>query len=221
MYTEEDFLQLSGIQHFSFCRRQWALIYIEQQWEENILTAGGRMDHHRVHDNEVKDYRNGIMTLRGLKIHSHELGVSGECDAVEFSKVQDGITLKGRKGQWAVTPVEYKHGAVKVNDCDRLQVTAQAMCLEEMFSFNIQKAYIFYFKDRRREEVLLSETLREKVKKMLSEMHSYMDKKYTPAVKPSKNCNNCSLKNICLPNLHKEQSSVEAYINHYMEENAK
>lgn len=187
MYTEDEFLQLSGIQHFSFCRRQWALIHVEQQWEENILTAEGRVEHCRVHDSGITDKRNGKLTIRGLKIHSHELGISGECDAVEFSPTKDGITLYGKIGQWLVTPIEYKHGNIKISDCDRLQVTIQAMCLEEMFSCSIERAYIFYFESRRREEVILSHDLREAAEEMLREMHAYMKRKYTPKVKPGKN----------------------------------
>ena len=147
MYTDEELLQLSGIQHFSFCRRQWALIHVEQQWAENVLTAEGRIEHNRVHDSKVTDIRNGKITMRGLKVQSHKLGISGECDAVEFIPVDNGITLNGREGQWSVAPVEYKHGTIKSNDCDRLQVAIQAMCLEEMFSYRIDKAYIFYFEN--------------------------------------------------------------------------
>ena len=215
MYAEEDFLQISGIQHFAFCRRQWALIHVEQQWVENVLTAKGRAEHTRVHDDKVKDYRNGKITIRGLKVHSYELGVSGECDAVEFSPVSDGITLKGREGQWSVIPIEYKHGTTKSNDCDRLQVAVQAMCLEEMFSYKIEKSYIFYFENRRREEVPLTDGIRKDVKETLEEMHAYMARKYTPKVKSGKGCNNCSLKNICIPKLQNKKISVAEYIEDY------
>ncbi len=218
MYNEDEFLQLSGVQHFAFCKRQWALIHIEQQWEENILTAEGRLEHERVHDNRITDLRNGKLTIRGLKIHSHRLGVSGECDAVEFSPVTDGITLYGRKGQWAVTPVEYKHGTSKISDCDRLQTAVQAMCLEEMFLCRIEKAYIFYFENRRREEVELDPNLRRNAEEMFEEMHSYMTRKYTPKVKPQKGCKNCSLRDICLPQLEKQQP-VREYINSFVEDN--
>ena len=219
MYTDEEFLQLSGVQHFVFCRRQWALIHIEQQWMENALTAEGRVEHNRVHDNKVTDIRNGKLTLRGLKVHSRRLGVSGECDAVEFLPTADGITLQGREGQWNVIPVEYKHGTTKISDCDRLQVAMQAMCLEEMFSCKIETAYIFYFEDRRREEVMLSADLRQKAEEILKEMHGYMARKYTPQVRPVKGCNNCSLKDICLPQLRQNKcQSVADYINSYVEE---
>lgn len=215
MYSEDDFLKLSGIQHFVFCKRQWALIHIEQQWEENILTAEGRDDHARVHDNQEKDYRDGKITIRGLRVSSKELGISGECDAVEFAQVSDGIVLKNHKGQWSVTPIEYKHGTTKSNDCDRLQVVIQAMCLEEMFSYKIENAYVFYFKNRRREEVTITDEIKDEAKKILEEMHLYMARKYTPKVKQSKRCNSCSLKDVCLPELQKNKLSVADYVNNY------
>lgn len=134
---DKEYLLISGLQHFSFCRRQWALIHIEQQWVENGLTAEGRVIHKRVHDVSCVDIRNGVITMRDMPVKSERMGICGCCDAVEFSKSDNGITLRGRQGQWDICPVEYKHGHRKSEDCDRLQVTAQAMCLEEMFSCKI------------------------------------------------------------------------------------
>lgn len=216
MYDEDDFLLLSGVQHFVFCRRQWALIHVEQQWNENILTAKGRDEHQRVHDNRITDVRNGKITRRGMKVHSRRLGVSGECDAVEFLPVENGISLRGRSGEWAVVPVEYKHGTVKSNDCDRLQVATQAMCLEEMFSCKIEKAYIFYFKSRHREEVLITQDIRTRVENTFKEMHSYMSREYTPKVKSSKACKQCSLKDLCLPELQGKQQTVDDYVSGFI-----
>lgn len=205
---------LSGIQHFAFCRRQWALIHIEQQWSENYLTASGRITHERVHDRDVWDMRNGVITVRGMQIKSSALGISGECDAVEFIPSDEGITLHGREGKWIVRPIEYKNGESKVNDCDRLQATAQAMCLEEMFCCPVEEAHIFYNKTRRREKFDITDELRSTVRSMLSEMHELYKRGYTPSVKPDKNCASCSLKDICLPVLlkKKRQGSVADYI---------
>lgn len=206
MYNEEDYLQLSGIQHFCFCRRQWALIHLEQQWEENVLTAHGRHIHERVHDEGTHDLRGGIWTLRGLQVHSAKLGLSGTCDAVEFVPSEQGITLFERPGKWLVRPVEYKNGTVKVNDCDRLQVTAQAMCLEEMFCCDIPEAHIFYHRSRRREKFPLTADLRQSVIAMTQEMHRCFQAGHTPSVKPTEKCKSCSLQNLCLPQMLKARS---------------
>ena len=152
MYTEDDYLLLSGIQHFLYCKRQWALIHIEQQWSENELTAEGQIMHARAHSEE-KEKREGKLIVRGLRIHSEELGLVGQCDVVEFLFSENGVHLDGREGLYLPYPVEYKHGAPKETDEDKVQLCAQAMCLEEMLAVNIQEGAIFYGEIRRREAV--------------------------------------------------------------------
>lgn len=212
MYNEDEFLQLSGIQHFSFCRRQWALIHIEEVWKENVLTAEGRIVHERVHDRMQTESRGEELTVRGLPIKSETLGVSGECDAVVFTKSEHGAVLCGREGTWNVLPVEYKHGHSKVNDCDRLQATAQAMCLEEMFCCPVDRAALYYYETRRREYIDLTSELRVKVRQMFEEMHDLYKRGYTPRVKPSAGCSRCSLCDLCLPKLMKRKENASAYI---------
>ena len=122
-YREDEYLMLSGIQHFKFCRRQWALIHIEQQWDENIHTVMGELMHKKVHDPAVKEKRKDTILVRALPISSKELGVSGECDMVEFHKCEDGIPLFGHRGLYSVFPVEYKKGKPKMTEEDKLQLT--------------------------------------------------------------------------------------------------
>ena len=136
-YKEDDYLMLSGIQHFKFCRRQWALIHIEQQWDENVHTVIGELMHKKVHDPMSKEKRKDTIIVRALPIASRKMGISGECDVVEFHKCEDGISLYGHRGSYSVFPVEYKKGKPKITEEDKLQLTAQAMCLEEMFSTEI------------------------------------------------------------------------------------
>ena len=218
--TQDDDLQLSGIQHFSFCRRQWALIHIEDQWQENGLTAEGRVQHDRVHDESISDFRGGVLTLRGMRIRSDRLRVSGVCDAVEFTPDPDGIALRGREGLWRPCPVEYKHGSRKLSDCDRLQLAAQAMCLEEMLCCEIPDGALFYWKTCRRERVEIDAGLREKTERMLREMREYYDRRYTPRVKPGKACESCSLSDVCLPRLLRkgETASVAGYVRRHAAE---
>lgn len=200
-YSEEDFLQLSGIQHFAFCRRQWALIHIENQWEENVRTVEGRIIHDKAHDKLVLESRGNILISRGMPVFSASLGISGECDVVEFHKSPDGIKITGKEGLYKVIPIEYKRGKEKPNECDELQLAAQAMCLEEMLCCSIPVAYLFYHEIRRRVAVNISDELRKKVKDMLTEMHQLYERGHTPRVKRTKSCNACSLKHICLPAL--------------------
>ncbi|MDL2233430.1 CRISPR-associated protein Cas4 [Ruminococcaceae bacterium OttesenSCG-928-L11] len=208
-YSEEEYLQLSGIQHFAFCRRQWALAYLEQQWSENILTAQGRSLHKRAHDASFTEKRGDLLITRDLPVFSASLGVSGSCDVVEFRQHKDGIPLFGRDGLWLATPIEYKRGTAKENDADRLQLCCQAMCLEEMLCTPIAYGSLFYGENRRREKVPFTDTLRDTVRHMLAEMHDYRRRGHTPKSKPNKSCKACSLRECCVPKA--QNASVERY----------
>lgn len=208
-YKEEEYLMISGIQHFKFCRRQWALIHIEQQWAENMHTVTGELMHKKVHDPYLAESRKDVLITRSLPVSSRELGISGECDVVEFHKSEDGVHIQGHRGLYRIYPVEYKKGKPKISEEDILQMAAQAMCLEEMFSTEVPEGAIFYGETRRRETVEITEELRNRVRDMFREMHQYYERQYTPKVKWSKSCNGCSLKDICLPKLGKTMSAKE------------
>ena len=220
MYNEDAYLLLSGIQHFSFCRRQWALIHIEQVWHENARTAEGHLIHERVHSTGETDFRNGVLTTRGMPIKSASLGLTGQCDAVEFVLSDEGVVLHGRDGKWKVRPVEYKHGSAKADDCDRLQAAAQAMCLEEMFCCTVSEAVIFYHETRRRETISVTDEIRKNVRNAVEEMHELFKRGYTPHVKTNKRCKQCSLADSCLPELFKDKGtkSVKTYMSEHLQE---
>lgn len=216
-YREEDYLMISGIQHFRFCRRQWALIHIEQQWAENVHTVTGELMHQKAHDPYMTEKRKDVLITRALPVSSRTMGVSGECDVVEFHRSEDGVHLHGHRGLYSIYPIEYKKGKPKISDEDILQLVAQTICLEEMFSTVISEAAIFYGETRHRETVGITDNLRERVRDMFREMHQYYERRYTPKVRWSKSCNACSLKDICLPKLGKAMS-VGAYITQALEE---
>ena len=217
MYEENEFLQLSGIQHFAFCRRQWALAYIEMQWQENVRTVEGHLLHEKAHDTTSREKRGDLLISRGMPIHSRTLGISGECDVVEFHREEDGITLQGYDGTYKVVPVEYKKGKPKQGSADILQLAAQAMCLEEMLCCDIPFGYLYYGEIRRREKIEFSKEIRKEVCEMFREMHGYFSRQYTPKVRWSKSCNACSLKDICLPVLGKNKS-VKNYLDEHLNE---
>ena len=208
-YAEDDYLPLSGLQHFAFCRRQWALIHIEEQWAENLRTAEGRLMHERAHDASVRERRGNVITVRGVAVRSPALGVSGKCDVLEFHADPGGVPLPETEGLWLPYPVEYKRGSPKEGPEDRLQLCAQAMCLEEMLCCDIPEGALFYGETRRRETVAFTEALRREVRDDLAEMHELYRRGYTPKVKPSKACSACSLKPLCLPRLLKGRSAAE------------
>lgn len=217
MYPEEDYLMLSGIQHFAFCRRQWAMIHIEQQWAENYRTTAGELMHRKAHDEGSFEKRGNLLTARGLRIASRELGLSGQCDVVEFHQEEDGIELFGYAGKWNPVSVEYKHGAPKENNADELQLTAQAICLEEMFQTQISGGYLYYGENRRRIHVEFTREIREEVKRAAREMHELFRRGHTPNVKLARKCRACSLEELCVPKLQKTMN-VREYIRQGMKE---
>ena len=213
---EDDYRMISEIQHFAFCRRQWALIHIEQQWKENLLTTEGMLMHKRVHDETISETRKDLIIVRGMRVKSRRLGCSGICDAVEFRRSDDGIQLHGREGKWKVMPVEYKRGKAKTGEEDELQLCAQTICLEEMLCCAIPQAELFYGEPHRRVKVEMTEELRGHVESMFREMGDLYHRQYTPKVRRTKACNSCSLKDICLPGLEKT-GSVASYIAAHLE----
>ncbi len=214
-YREEEFLMLSGIQHFTFCRKQWALIHIEGLWEENLYTIEGRSLHEICHDSEFHESRKNVIISRGMPIFSRTLGALGECDVVEFHKNKNGITLANREGHYDVYPIEYKHGEPKENDCDIMQLAAQAICLEEMLICHIDKGAIYYGKIKHRLEVELTSEIKCKVRNSFEEMHRYFNAGYIPKVKSSRKCNACSLKKLCMPKLHK-MTNIKKYLDEHL-----
>ena len=216
-YTSDELLPLSGIQHFLFCRRQWALIHVEQQWHENVLTAEGRLLHRKVDDPFFTETRGERITARAVPVASYQLGLSGVCDVVEFIQSPDGVKLPGRAELFLPAPVEYKRGHPKPEPVDEAQLCAQAMCLEEMLAVHIPAGWLYYGETRHRTAVELTAELRELVRQMAAEMHAYFARGYTPKVKMSKACKACSLAEICLPALQEKTVPATQYIRQQLE----
>lgn len=216
VYNEDDYLLLSGIQHFAFCKRQWALIHIEQEWKENFLTVEGNHMHEKADDSSIREKRGETIYVRALPVHSRELGISGTCDMVEFIKDNDGISLDQEDGHYRVKPIEYKRGKPKKHDADILQLVSQIICLEEMLATTIHEASLFYNQTKRRENITITEKMKQNVISMINEMHHYYSRRHTPRVKTGKHCQSCSLRDICLPRLL-EREKVSTYMNRMLE----
>ncbi|WP_059172612.1 CRISPR-associated protein Cas4 [Bacillus sp. FJAT-27445] len=209
--TEDEYLMFSGIQHFQFCKRQWALIHIEQQWEENVRTIEGQHLHRKADKPFIREKRGDTLIVRGMPIKSNELKVTGICDVVEFVRDSYGVELSGAEGKYLVYPVEYKRGKPKIDDSDVLQLTTQAMCLEEMLLCEVKIGYMFYNETRHRLEVPITKEKKEKVREIMAEMYSLYSRRHTPKVKTGSFCKSCSLQNVCMPDLMNKRS-VKSYI---------
>lgn len=216
-YNEDDYLLISGIQHFRFCRRQWALIHVEDQWAENVRTVEGNALHRKAHDASARERRGDLLIARGMRVASARLGIVGACDVVEFRRDPKGVPLRGEEGLYLPFPIEYKRGTARTDGADELQLCAQAMCLEEMLACDIPEGALFHGETRRRQPVAFTAELRAEVEACVSQMRELWQRGHTPRVKPTKACNACSLKELCLPKLLRQRSAA-AYLRERMEE---
>lgn len=191
--------------------------HIEQLWSENYLTTAGHLEHERAHDYAASESRGDMLIMRDLIVYSRALGITGACDVVEFHKSNDGVPLHGRDELWLPYPIEYKHGKSKTIDADRLQLCAEAMCLEEMLACDIPEGALFYQQTKRRERVKFDEDLRNMVEADFLQMHDLFSRGWTPKVKQTRSCSACSLRDLCLPELRK-MKSAKAYIEERLKE---
>ena len=219
MYKEDELLPISALQHLAFCRRQCALIHIEQAWLENRYTAEGRLLHEKAHDGKT-EMREGVRITRSLPLRSLMLGLSGVADVVEFHPVVagEGIKLPGVKGTWRPFPVEYKRGRQKTGPFDEIQLCAQALCLEEMLDVSIPEGALFYGLPRRRTMVPLSDEIRKQTIDTANELHSLIDKGRTPPPEPGSKCERCSMKNLCLPEVNWSKRKLSNYMKFFFRE---
>ena len=214
-------LLLSGIQHYVFCPRQWALIHLEQQWEENVLTIEGMLLHEHVDNPSYRIKRGDQLTLRRVTIASKALGLSGLSDAIELLPVdteEEAIVHPAYPGFWKPVPVEYKRGRSKPNRCDEVQVAAQTICLEEMYGIHIPKGMIFYDEEKGRQEVIVDEELRQFTRQCADEMHQIYENGVTPSASYGAHCRSCSLYDVCVPLLGVKQSVRDYLISNLYEE---
>lgn len=203
MYAIDDLLPLSALQHIVFCERQCALIYTEQAWAENRLTVEGKIMHERVHD-ESRESRGDVRIDYGVSLRSLRLGLIGKADVVEFHHRPDG--------SWLPFPVEYKRGKPKADDCDKVQLCAQAICLEEMLSVAIPEGALFYGQTKHRLDVVFDEALRRETEETARRAHDLVASGRTPPPIYEKRCESCSLMAECLPKTMQRQRSVNDYL---------
>lgn len=203
MYSEEELLPISALQHLAFCERQWALIHLEQAWKDNVLTVEGKHLHEKVHESD-SERKGNLKVLRSLRIRSFRLGLVGQTDVVEFEEVAPGKTT--------VRIIEYKRGRPKIGHCDEVQICAQAICLEELLGLTVSEGYFFYGKSRRRHLVVFSDELREETEGLAAHLHELTKRRDTPRANYGKYCKSCSLIDICLPKSTERERSASRYL---------
>lgn len=242
MFNEDDLLPISALQHLLFCPRQCALIHLEGLWVENRLTAEGRQLHRRTHEAKATETRGAVCIARGLRLRSLRLGLSGVADVVEFHRVDtgasgeplretasadaaaeteratDAVALPERPGRWRPFPVEYKRGRPKAGDFDRVQLCAQAICLEEMLGATTPAGALFYGRTRRRQGVCFDAALRARTEEAAACLHRFIAEGRTPQVRREPKCKSCSLREQCLPEVTEGRRSARGFLRRAVEQ---
>jgi CRISPR-associated exonuclease Cas4 len=200
---DDELIAISALSHYSYCPRRCALIHIEQVWTENRFTAEGRIMHERVHD-ESRESRGDVRIDYGVSLRSLRLGLIGKADVVEFHRQP--------YSSWLPFPVEYKRGKPKADDCDRVQLCAQAICLEEMLGVAIPEGALFYGQTRHRLDVVFDDALRRETEETAQQTHALIASGKTPPPIYEKRCESCSLMAECLPKTIQKRRSVKSYL---------
>ncbi len=223
MYSEDNLLPISALQHLAFCPRQWGLMYLEGIWAENLLTAEGSQLH-EIADEAARRLEDGKIIVNGLRLRSLKFGLVGRADIVEFH-CDNTDYLMNRDGRELLLsdlvcdnfnltpyPVEYKHGKPKVDLCDEIQLCAQALCLEEMLEIEVPEGAIFYGKPRRRTEVVFEDSLRNETIATARKLHELTSLGKTPLAKYEKKCRSCSIMQYCMPKSAGRGKSARRYM---------
>ncbi len=203
---EDEIIQLSAVQHVAFCERQCYLIHVEQIWSENFFTVSGSLSHQRVDSEETTYTADGLKQVRSLLLNSAKYGLSGRADLIEFDSA-------GR-----AYPVEYKIGRPKLDDCDAVQLCAQAFCLEEMLHIPVPCGAVYYGRTRQRMEFELNSELRGKTEEWIRRAHELFHLAAAPPPPEDETkCRSCSLRDLCVPEL-RNLKSPETYIRNFLRE---
>ena len=197
LIPEDDFIPLSALQHYLYCPRQCALIHLDRVWQENVFTAEGRILHERAHGGETES-RGDVKTVASLMLSSRKHGITGVADIVEFHRTEQG---------WQPYPVEYKRGRPKSSDADRVQLCAQAFCLEDMIGVGVNEGALYYGQTHRRQTVKFDEALRLITEQTIAAVHALFARTQLPKPVAGKRCKACSLIDECLPQSGKDESS--------------
>ncbi len=232
---EDDYLPLSALNDLLYCERRCALHRIEEVWVENAHTLSGTLSHKRA-DKPVDWKCESGREVHGMWLKSDRLRLVGKADVVEFQDVGESLRDShsarssvavrdsgeignsplfnesvSRSDAATPYPVEYKRGKRRKWDNDDVQLCAQAMCLEEMLGVSVPRGAIFHIKSKRRREVIFTDKLRKKTEATAARLHELIASGITPAAVLKPQCDGCSLREVCLPELADQTARVERY----------
>ncbi len=220
VYDDDNMIPLSAMTHFAHCPRRCALVHLEQIWRDNQATVEGEVLHEKAHSGD-RESRGKVKIIRSLRLSSIELGITGITDIVEFHAAlagDGGVKIPYTKGTWIPFPIEYKRGASKDIFSFKVQLCAQALCLEEMLRCRIEKGSLFLGVKQHRTDVIFDESLREQTKEISQKVHELFKNRLTPPPIYSKRCDSCSLIDMCKPKHFEQKFSAKKWIDKQVNE---
>lgn len=210
MYSEDDLLPISALGQLYYCPRRAGLTLLEQQWDDNVYTAEGTVQHRRVHEGG-SEVRRDVRIYRGVRVRSLRLGLAGVIDCLELRLLEGadsgGTAIDGVTGMWVPVPVEYKHGTTRDEHEYKVQLCAQAVCLEEMLEISLNEGYLYYEESRRRLAVHFTGELRRFVEDGAHQLHEMVRSGVTPLAQVSAKCRKCSMVDLCGPHVSATRAS--------------
>ncbi|MDO4605689.1 MAG: CRISPR-associated protein Cas4 [Helcococcus sp.] len=213
--NEEDYLYLSGICHYAFCKRNFSLIYLDDYWHDNIYTIEGIMNHQKADNPFIKEKRKDKFISRAMPVTSHKLKLAGKLDIVEFYKDSKGVKINGKKGNWMPYIIEYKRDKADLFS-NKIQLCAEVIALEETLNIEITTSCLYSYKKKRRQEITIDYKLREYTINIAKDMNESFDKKIYHKAKKSNKCKSCSLIDYCMPKISQRNKNVKKYLESYL-----
>lgn len=212
---DDDLIAISSIASYTFCPRRYYLLNIECNNTNygNELTAKGKAEHQTVHEAKI-ERRKSLIIVHDMQVFSKSLGIIGNCDTVEFYKTSTGSYVPFLNGTYEFTVVEHKRKEIEWNDCDIMQITAQTMCLEEMYNTIINQAYIYYSTTNKKVSVDITNENRKKLKDTIEKIRQTELLSEAPPVIFLKSCKNCAAYTICNPQKYNVSKYIELLWRH-------
>lgn len=195
---DAEYLPLSYLSQVCYCPRRAGLLLNERLWAESRDTAKGLAEHERVHTQRTEK-RGGLLKLYEYTVYSDTLQLLGKCDCIEAARSEDGCRIPAADFPVQLYPIEYKHGTVRDEEEYKIQLCAQAICLEEMFGTSIPEGALFFISSHRRLPVVLDDALRSQTRALAHQLHRIRDTLSVPAAEYSARCRRCSLLELCMP----------------------
>ena len=183
------YLPISGINTYQYCPYRFYLVHVCGEWEDNYHTTKGSLDHETVHSKLVK-HRQDYKQTTQVEVSSEKEKVRGKIDIVEERKNR-------------IYPVEFKKGTTSNWINNKLQLCAQAICLEEQVGIKVEFGFLWFIDSHQRKQVQIDKKLRTKTQRVIRKARQVLRSGFLPDKVADSRCDGCSMRRVCLPGKEK------------------